>query len=53
MLTVNMRELGRLLRADNITVASGSVMDGGKYTLKSTSTFESIQRFSSCLFQRP
>ena len=41
---VNMRELGRLLRADNITVASGSVMDGGKkYTLKSTSTFESIQ----------
>ncbi len=41
---INMRELGRLLRADNMTVASGSVMDGGKkYTLKSTSTFESIQ----------
>ena len=42
---INMRQLAQLLRSDNITVASGSVLDGGKkYTLKSTSTFESLQQ---------
>ena len=42
---INMRQLGQLLRSDNITIASGSVLDGGKkYTLKSASTFESLQQ---------
>jgi len=40
---INIDELGRMLRADNFTLASGSVVDGGKkYTLKSTSEFHRI-----------
>jgi HAE1 family hydrophobic/amphiphilic exporter-1 len=42
---VNIQELGRLLRSDNFTLASGSVIDGDKkYTLKSTSEFASVEQ---------
>ncbi len=42
---INIRELGRALRADNFTLASGSVIDGGKkYTLKSSSEFKEIDQ---------
>ena len=41
---INIQQLGRLLRSNNLTLASGSVVDGGKkYTLKSTSEFKTIQ----------
>lgn len=40
---LNIRRIGGLLRADNFTLASGTVVDGGKkYTLKSTSQFKTI-----------
>ncbi len=41
---VNIRQLGNALRSNNLTVASGSVIDGGKkYTLKSSSEFQTIE----------
>ena len=40
---LNIRQIGQRLRADNFTLASGTVVDGGKkYTLKSTSQFKRI-----------
>lgn len=40
---INIRQLGGMLRSDNFTLASGTVVDGGKkYTLKSTSEFKTI-----------
>lgn len=40
---INIRELGRTLRSDNFTLASGHVIDGGKkYTLKSSSEFKTL-----------
>ncbi len=42
---LNIREIGSLLRADNFTLASGTVIDGGKkYTLKSTSQFKTMDQ---------
>ncbi len=44
-LGVDIRQLGNTLRADNFTLASGSVIDGGKkYTLKSSSEFKKIDQ---------
>ena len=41
---ITIQQIGNLLRSDNFTLASGSVVDGGrKYTLKSTSSFPSMQ----------
>ncbi|MBT5706038.1 MAG: efflux RND transporter permease subunit, partial [Verrucomicrobia bacterium] len=40
---INIKQLGSTLRSDNFTLASGSVIDGGKkYTLKSSSEFKTI-----------
>ena len=42
---INIRELGRVLRSDNFTLASGHVIDGGKkYTLKSSSEFKTLDQ---------
>ncbi len=44
-LGVDIRRLSSNLRADNFTLASGSVIDGGKkYTLKSSSEFRKIDQ---------
>ena len=41
---VNIRQLANVLRSDNFTLASGSVVDGDKkYTLKSSSAFENMK----------
>ena len=43
-LGINIQQLGQQLRSDNFTLASGSVVDGGKkYTLKSSSAFKSME----------
>lgn len=42
---INIQQLGGMLRADNFTLASGTVEDGGKkYTLKSASEFKTIDQ---------
>ncbi len=41
---INIEQLGRMLRADNFTLASGTVVDGGKkFTLKSASEFHRVE----------
>ena len=41
---INIQQLGQRLRSDNFTLASGSVVDGGKkYTLKSSSAFKTME----------
>ena len=41
---INIQQVGSLLRGDNFTLASGSVVDGGrKYTLKSSSQIRTMQ----------
>jgi len=41
---ISIGRIANLLRSDNFTLASGSVVDGGKkYTLKSTSSFETME----------
>ena len=43
---INIKEMGNMLRADNFTMASGTVTDGGKkYTLKSSTEFRTIDQF--------
>ena len=42
---INISQLANRLRGDNFTLASGSVVDGGKkYTLKSTSVFSTMDQ---------
>ncbi len=44
---ININQLGNQLRSNNLTVASGSVIDGGKkYTLKSTSEFKTMSEIA-------
>lgn len=41
---INIQQMGRLLRSDNFTLASGTVVDGGKkYRLKSNSEFNTLE----------
>ena len=50
---INMRQLGQLLRSDNITIASGSVLDGGKNTPSSPPALSRVyNNFGSCLFPK-
>lgn len=45
---INIQRLSQILQADNMTVASGTVIDGGKkYALKSESSFETMQEIQS------
>ncbi len=41
---ISIGQIANILRSDNFTLASGSVVDGGKkYSLKSTSSFETME----------
>jgi HAE1 family hydrophobic/amphiphilic exporter-1 len=45
---INIQQLGRLLRSDNFTLASGSVIDGGKkYRLKSSTEFNTLEEIKN------
>ncbi|MDA7521433.1 efflux RND transporter permease subunit, partial [Verrucomicrobia bacterium] len=45
---INIRQLGRFLRSDNFTLASGSVVDGGKkFRLKSSTEFKSLEEIKN------
>ncbi|MDA7512576.1 efflux RND transporter permease subunit [Verrucomicrobia bacterium] len=45
---INIRQLGQLLRSDNFTLASGSVVDGGKkFRLKSSTEFNTLEEIKN------